>query len=76
MDVPRTQSGLPCKLCKSKGSPCHLHGGTPRKESKKWRQRYLKEEEEFTKNWRSQLSPNDKNRWYTPLKKDITIYLL
>ena len=33
MDVPRTQSGSPCKLCKTKGSVCHMHGGSPRKES-------------------------------------------
>ncbi len=25
MDTPRTSSGKPCKLCASKGSPCHLH---------------------------------------------------
>jgi hypothetical protein len=37
MDVPRTQSGSPCKNCKQKGSPCHLHGGksSPKKSSPK-----------------------------------------
>lgn len=25
MDIPRTQSGSPCKLCKSKGEVCHIH---------------------------------------------------
>jgi len=25
MDPPKTASGSPCKLCKSKGSPCHMH---------------------------------------------------
>jgi len=35
METPKTLSGSPCKLCKAKGSPCHLHGGSPRKESKK-----------------------------------------
>lgn len=48
-----------------------MHGGTPRKESKKWRQRYLKEEGEFVEEWRTQLPTGEKGRWYTPLKKDI-----
>ena len=31
MEVPKTSSGKPCKLCIAKGGPCHLHGGTPKK---------------------------------------------
>ncbi len=31
MEVPRTSSGKPCKLCIAKGGPCHLHGGSPKK---------------------------------------------
>jgi len=70
MDVsPRTKSGSPCKLCKAKKSACHLHGGTPRKDSKKWRKLYLKAEKEFQQEWRSQQP--DKSQWYTPLTKDI-----
>ena len=63
-----TLTGSPCKKCKKKGDLCHLHGGTPRKESKKWRAQYLKEEKEFIENWR-RYQGND--QWYTPLRKDI-----
>ena len=36
MEVPRTSSGKPCKLCLAKGGPCHLHsssGGPPGKKT-------------------------------------------
>jgi hypothetical protein len=72
MDIdqfPKTLSGSVCKLCKKKGGLCHLHGGTPRKDSKKWKQRYLNEEKEYVETWRNQQE--ERNRWYTPLRKDI-----
>lgn len=69
MDIPKTLAGSPCKLCTAKGSHCHLHGGTPRKDSKKWKLRYEKEEKEYVENWRQQQE--ERGRWYTPLRKDI-----
>ncbi len=35
MDIPRTSSGKKCKLCTSKGSPCHLHSSVSPKRSSK-----------------------------------------
>lgn len=41
MDVPRTQSGTPCKLCRSRGSLCHIHGSiSPKKSITKSQERW------------------------------------
>lgn len=34
MNVPKTSSGKPCKLCLKKGSTCHLHKSSPRSPKK------------------------------------------
>jgi len=71
MEVAQTQKGSPCKLCRAKGELCHLHGGTPRKESKKWRSRYLQEEKDFQQKWRETYGGSYGKQWYTPVTKEI-----
>lgn len=82
MDVPRTATGTPCKLCTEKrkrkglGAKCHHHGGTPgtpekpRKSSLKTPREYadIPTQEELEKNLKDQGFKWDskKKKWITP----------
>ncbi len=62
-----TSSGKICKLCKKKGDLCHLHGGTPRKESKHWKAEYEKEKKAFIDDYHKVYTSEV---WHTPISKN------
>ncbi len=70
--IPLTEAGSPCKKCKAKGSPCHLHGGTPRTESSKWKAIYEKEKKAYIESWRAEHASQYAGVWHTPMARDVT----